>query len=220
MSFTRGIEITRVLTPAEQKKLLELTGTHTSGFRDHMIYSLALGTGMREHEIAALVVGDVVRAGVIRTSIDLTTFKGSTRKTPAPAKVGARPPRPISQLVHVPKRARLKLAKFMKWKKRNGESLAPAAPLFVTRGSWRSVHGEKLATRTIRHHFNKWQKLAGFETIYGFHALRHTSLSNLYDKTKDLRLTQVQARHASSQTTERYTHVDAHARKAVEDMPC
>ena len=42
------------LTDEEQRRLLQVTGEHRAGFRDHMIVSLALGTGLRMHEIAAL----------------------------------------------------------------------------------------------------------------------------------------------------------------------
>ena len=37
----------RTLTELEQKLLLKTTGEHRDGFRDHVIISLALGTGLR-----------------------------------------------------------------------------------------------------------------------------------------------------------------------------
>ena len=43
------------LTEAEQKAILRATACHA---RDHMIYSLALGTGLRLAEIVGLNVGD------------------------------------------------------------------------------------------------------------------------------------------------------------------
>jgi len=49
----------RTLTVDEQALLLRTTGEHRRGFRDHVIFSIALGTALREHEIAALDVGDV-----------------------------------------------------------------------------------------------------------------------------------------------------------------
>ena len=49
----------RTLTELEQKLLLKTTGEHRDGYRDHVIISLALGTGLREHELLALDRGDV-----------------------------------------------------------------------------------------------------------------------------------------------------------------
>jgi integrase len=44
----------RTLTDLEQATLLKVAGEHRAGFRDHVIFAVALGTGLREHEIAAL----------------------------------------------------------------------------------------------------------------------------------------------------------------------
>ena len=49
----------RTLTEQEQRKLLAVTGQRRDGWRDHVIFSVALGAGRREHEILALNVGDV-----------------------------------------------------------------------------------------------------------------------------------------------------------------
>jgi len=54
--------------------------------------------------------------------------------------------------------------------------------------------------------FRKWQAAAGFETIYPFHSLRHSAITNVYRATKDLYLTQRFARHASPLSTTVYTH--------------
>jgi hypothetical protein len=37
---------------------LKVTGEHRAGFRDHVLYAMALGTGLREHELVALDMGD------------------------------------------------------------------------------------------------------------------------------------------------------------------
>ena len=54
--------------------------------------------------------------------------------------------------------------------------------------------------------FRKWQAAAGFETIYPFHSLRHSAITNVYRATKDLYLTQRFARHARPLSTKAYTH--------------
>src|SRR4051812_39158244 len=61
MAYVRSSRAPRVPTAAEQAKLLKVTGEHVDGFRDHMIFAFALGTGLREKEIASLNVGDVSR---------------------------------------------------------------------------------------------------------------------------------------------------------------
>ena len=40
----------RTLTEREQRALLKVTGEHRAGFRDHVLYAMALGTGLREHD--------------------------------------------------------------------------------------------------------------------------------------------------------------------------
>ena len=49
--------------------------------------------------------------------------------------------------------------------------------------------------------------LSGFETVYPFHALRHTAITNVYRATKD---PQRFARHSSPLTTTIYTHPTDH----------
>ena len=44
------------LTEAEQRAILQVT---TANLRDHVIYSLALGTGLRLAEIVGLNAGDI-----------------------------------------------------------------------------------------------------------------------------------------------------------------
>ena len=48
---------------------------------------------------------------------------------------------------------------------------------------------------------------AGIEKIILFHSLRHTALTRLYEKTKDIRLVQEVAGHSDISTTMIYTHI-------------
>jgi integrase/recombinase XerC len=218
MSFRSETTDAPTLTEAEQRLLLKKTGETRGAEREHMIYSMALGTGLREHELVALRVRDVVQDGQIRSRIHLTIFKGSGKERPIFGN-GKKPPR---QVVHLPKSVRRKLAYYLKWKKRAGEGLGADAWLFVVaKASARSESGEGLSPRTLRHHFRRWQILLRFAEPYGFHALRHTALSNLYRATKDLRAVQKQARHANINTTEIYTHLTGdEIARAVENLPC
>ena len=145
----------RTLTEIEQATLLKVTGEHRDGFRDHVIFAVALGTGLREHEIAALDVGDVLHEdGCVRRRIALRTFKRSSTE-------------PATQEVFIPDSLFYKLGKLVSWKRGQGESLAPDAPLFVSR------RGRRISTRTLRYLFAVWQRRAGFDRPFNFHALRH-----------------------------------------------
>ena len=69
-----------------------------------------------------------------------------------------------------------------------------------------SNHGRRLCLRQIQVLFRNRQTAAGFETLYPFHSLRHSAITNVYRATKDLYLTQRFARHSSPLTTTIYTH--------------
>lgn len=209
----------RTLSPAEQAKILKVTGQRRDAFRDHMLISLALGTGLRENEIRSLDVRDVATGPKeIKTRIQLRTFARKGKKKldrPAEAAEAKR------QRVFVPKRVRAKLVVFLAWKKKNGEPVGPDAPLFVGRWSPRApdIRNARLALRTIRWIWRTWQQRAGFETLFSFHELRHTSFSNLYEQTKDLDLVRRQARHASINTSQIYVHLsDGEMSKAIDKL--
>jgi integrase len=126
----------RTLTDVEQARLLKVTGERRDGFRDHVIFALALGTGLREHEIAALDVGDVLHDdGRVRRRIALRIFKRSSDE-------------PATQEVFLPDGVWYKLGKLARWKRDRGESLVAGAPLFVSRGlGTRNGFGSMAPTR-------------------------------------------------------------------------
>jgi site-specific recombinase XerD len=193
----------KTLTDQEQAALLEVTGQRRGAFRDHVLFALALATGLREHELVALDVGDVTdEHGHIRRRLVLRVFKRAA-KNPAQQDV------PLSESI------RLKLGKFIAWKRRHHQDTDPAAPLFISRRQTR------LSTRQVRHAFGVWQKRAGFERQYSMHSLRHAAVTNIYRQTRDIRLAQRFARHKSVLTTMRYSHPDeAELLRAVQLLRC
>lgn len=193
----------RTLTELEQKLILKTTGEHRDGFRDHVLISLALGTGLREHELLALDCGDVFDDdGRAKRRVTLRVFKRSADE-------------PANQDVVLPDLVRAKLDKLRAWKKGKGESLVPDAPLFVSR------LGRRLSARQLRHAFAVWQERAGFERRLSFHSVRHAACTTLYRRTKDIRLTQRFARHKSILTTSIYSHPsDEDLVRAVRELPC
>jgi site-specific recombinase XerC len=194
----------RTLTELEQERLLKVTGEHRDGFRDHMIISLALGTGLRELEIVSLDVHQVVAftesiafaPGAappvvgddgdqhVRRRVQLVRFKGSGR-------AGGR-----RQEVILSDAVRYKLQKYLQLIR--GRLLT--APLFVSR------EGGRLSTRQVRTLFARWQQRAGFETRHSFHVLRHTYCSSVYRESgRDLVQVQQLARHSRVETSLIYT---------------
>jgi integrase len=192
------------LTPAEVDQLLRATGHRREDFRDHMIFSLAVSTGIREAELVALNVGDVFDGCKVRRRVALRVYKGA----PRPRK-GKRPP---TQTIFIPDAPARKLARFLGWKKREGESTSPTSPLFCARPEGRAVSswtrtGGRLSTRTVRRLAAIWSTRAGLDQRFNFHRLRHTAVTRLYESTGgDVRRAQKFARHASIQTTTIYTH--------------
>lgn len=74
-----------------------------------------------------------------------------------------------------------------------------------------------MTVRNLELIFKHYLKLAAIAQDYRLYALRHTAFTRAYRVTKDLRLVQELAGHASSATTLIYTHVDPQAkRRAVE----
>ncbi len=193
----------RTLNRDEQARLLQVTGDHRAGFRDHVILAIALGTGLREHEIAALDVGDVTdEQGRVRRQVRLRVFKRSNDD------------RELQQVVFG-ETLRAKIRHYLGWLERHGRTLAPESPLFVSR------KGNRISTRQMRTLFARWQERAGFERRFTFHSLRHTACTNHYRQSKDLRLTQRFARHRSVATTQRYTHPSIEdLLVSVQDLPC
>ncbi len=171
------------LTSDEQALILRATA---GNLRDHVIISLALGTGLRLAEIVGLDVGDVF------------TTDGTPRVRVRVRRDIAKGHRAAD--VFLPDRLVARLRKFWAWKRRRGESLEVEAPLFANQS------GDRISKRRVQHAWTGWQRRAGFDRAYGFHALRHTAVTNVYRASRDLFLAQRFARHASPLTTTVYTH--------------
>ena len=186
------------LTQDEQRLILRVTAKHP---RDHLIISAALGTGLRLCELVGLNVGAVYAPDgtpKVRVRVRREIAKGGRAGD-----------------VFLPDRLVTKMARFWKWKTRHGERVDAAAPLFCPQS------GRRLSKRRVQFMWRTWQERAGFDRLYPFHSLRHTSVTNVYRRTRDLFLAQRFARHASPLTTTVYTHPsDEEMRDRVRLLSC
>ena len=171
------------LTAAEQRTILRATAKHP---RDHLIFSLALGTGLRLGEVVGLNVGDVFAPnGTPRVRVRLR------KEIAKNGRAGD---------VFLPDKLVAKLKRLWRFKKQRGESLQADAPLFCNQSRTR------ISKRRVQFAWRTWQTRAGFDRLYPFHCLRHSAVTNVYRQTRDLFLAQRFARHASPLTTTVYTH--------------
>ena len=173
----------QTLTRGEQRAILSATARNR---RDHLIYSLALGTGLRLAEIVGLNVGDVY-------GMDGKP-KNRLRLRPEIAKGGR------SGDVFLPDALLVKFRRFWRHKATRREGLAPEDLLFCSQSRTR------ISPRRVQYAFRTWQMKAGFDRLYPFHCLRHTAVTAVYRRSKDLFLAQRFARHVSPLTTTVYTH--------------
>jgi len=186
------------LTSDEQRLILRATAANV---RDHTIISLALGTGLRLAEIVGLNVGDVFAPEGpprVRVRVRAAIAKGGRAAD-----------------VFLPDKLFAKLKRFARWKRERGEDLSPDAPLFANQS------GRRISKRRVQFAWATWQRRAGFDRVYGFHALRHTAVTNVYRASRDLFLAQRFARHLSPLTTTVYTHPsDDEMGSRLRSLPC
>ena len=171
------------LTRAEQRAILRATARNP---RDHLIYSLALGTGLRLAEIVGLNVSDVYTGD--------GKPKNRVRLRPEIAKNGR------AGDVFLPDALLVKFRRFWRHKATRREGLRPEDPLFCSQSRTR------ISPRRVQFAFRTWQVKAGFDRLYPFHCLRHTAVTEVYRRSRDLFLAQRFARHVSPLTTTIYTH--------------
>ena len=164
---------------------MSLSGDSGDTFRDHMLFLMSLGTGLRIHEVVALNCGQVfTRAGGGRARIVLEVFKRSSDD--------------VLQEVTAPDALRHKLKKLRGWKRRRGQSVELDAPLFVARG------GRRLSQRQLTRIFADWRQRAELADGLTYHNLRHTFCQRLYELKRDVLIVKKAARHSHVMTSTLY----------------
>lgn len=158
---------------------------------EHIVLEVALGSGLRVAEMAAISCGDV-SLGKISGSIFVRRGKGGK-----------------SRLVIISGRLCRLVSEFLKWKVAKAESIDAEAPLFSS-----SHTGANLSTRALQKMFQRVVTAANV-SHHRFHDLRHTYATFLLKASKnDLIFVRDQLGHADLATTAVYCHA-LNAEKAV-----
>ena len=168
-----------VLTDVEKKRLLK-TISNTKGkkaFRDFVMFSLFLNTGIRVSELVGLDIDDV---NLPEKKITIRVKGGH---------IAAR---------FLNARARRALEHYLRVRKKTPVE---------TRALFVSNQGRRISTRQVQRSFEEWLTAAGIDKKITVHGLRHTFATNLLERTGNLALVQQSLGHRHISTTTIYAHV-------------
>jgi len=181
----------KCLTPQEEERFLDILKNRKDAERAYMLYHLMLITGLRISEALSL---NVEHAGKVKLEIKV---KGWTKKRDrSPERNEGKKNR--FKTVYFPKALQKHLKDYLRVKAKRGESLAPEAPLFVSRNSAR------ISPRQVQRDFKKWIRESGIESNLSPHSLRHTVGTRLLKEFKNAKLVQRYLGHSDVATTLRY----------------
>ena len=174
-------EVRKLRKSTEDAALADMAKGRCTWVKVWAMIDVALQTGLRVSELAALQIEDVAE-----TELIVKRGKGGYRRA-----VGMGP----GLQGH--------LREFLAWKHHAGEPTEQKAPLFVVkyRGDYRAP-----TVSTLQKQFKQAAKRAGLVAHYSIHACRHSLGTKLQEEKGDLRLTQSVLGHRSPTTTAVYTH--------------
>ncbi len=183
--FLTKDEASRLLNVARHRAEAAQAKGKKVAIRDYFIIHLALTTGLRVMEIAALKCSDVFLDDKI-CSILVRKGKGNKKR-----------------LVFFTGPFRKHYKEYCKWKQGIGESIGPEEPLIVS-----SNTGSHMTTRAIQKVFKRCAEKACLNSSYAIHCLRHTYACFLLKASDwNLRLVQKQLGHSKISTTQVYADV-------------
>jgi site-specific recombinase XerD len=165
--------------------------------RDRMILDLALFTGLRVAELAALTCGDILIENG-RSSLVVRRGKGGKTRS-----------------VRFNGQLKRSMMGYLKWKEEHGEPVDSCTPVLRSART-----GEAMTTRAIQKAFKRCASAAGLSPHYSIHALRHTYACHLYRASGyNLRLVQKQLGHSHISTTQVYADVmEPDMQRAIERL--
>ena len=183
--FLTKDEASRLLNVAKHRaEVAQVKGLKVA-IRDYFIIHLALTTGLRVMEIAALKCSDIFLDDKICSTL-IRRGKGNKKR-----------------LVFFTGPFRKHCREYFKWKQKIGESIEQEEPLIVS-----SNTGGHMTTRAIQKVFKRCAEKASLNSSYAIHCLRHTYACFLLKASNwNLRLVQKQLGHARISTTQVYADV-------------
>lgn len=200
---------TEVLEQSELEAILNQVNTRTpTGARNFALLQLMAQTGIRCGEALQVTAKDVRQEewGTNGDRQKVTVLRLPRRATKGKQERQGIPLAPVTrQALEV-------------WQEKRAGLGLKGGPLFCTisagkraagfaEGEGELTPGKSLNPRYVRDLVKRLAEAAGIERRVHPHMLRHTALTNLYDKTRDLRMVQQVAGHTTGRMTERYTHV-------------
>ena len=170
----------------EQRLLKAMAGTKDPlAFRDRVMVTMLLRTGMRAGELLGLDVADVD----FENRLVHIRAKGGTE-----------------QLRYLTQGAVPMLTRHLKWRLK-----LPAVSHALFVGST----GRRISTRQFSRRLEQWLQKAGISAKITPHTFRHTLANRLLAKTSNLRLVQQALGHRSIASTVRYAQVPSKALAAA-----
>ena len=182
-------EVKALRKTLEAAVIIAKSKAHQGAVRDQCIIELALGTGLRVSEIAALKQEDVdlKRGG---NSLIVRHGKGDKLRQ-----------------VKFSSSLKTTIQEYLDYRASDSEYLFP---------SQRQDHMFPTAIQKV---FKKWAGRAGLPSRFSIHSCRHFYATALLKVSKNLRLTQVQLGHSNPQTTTVYAQaLEEEITEAVEKL--
>jgi site-specific recombinase XerD len=192
MKFSNWLpEHSKCLSEKEAENLLDTSKAKAQAkpgkpaVRDYFIVHLALATGLRVMEIAALNCGDLFLENAVPS---LLVRKGKGGK---------------KRIVFFNVAFKKHCKEYLDWKSSVGESTEQEEPLLAS-----SNTGKHFTTRAIQKAFKRCAERAGLPARYSIHCLRHTYACFLLKASNwNIRLVQKQLGHSRIETTQVYADV-------------
>ena len=175
----------RLLKTVEHRAEFARIKNQKTAIRDYFVIHLALSTGLRVMEIAALKCSDLFLNEKL-CSVLVRRGKGGKRR-----------------LVYFTGQFRKHCRQYLKWKQQLGESLEPEAPLLISTNT--RTH---MTTRALQKIYKRNAERARIDSHYSIHSARHTYACFLLKASNwNLRLVQKQLGHSKITTTQVYADV-------------
>jgi site-specific recombinase XerD len=192
MSFKKLMsedEVKALRKTLEAAVIIAKSKAHQGPVRDQCIIELALGTGLRVSEIAALKLEDI---DLKRGGNSLVVRHGKGDKL---------------RQVKFSSSLKTTIQEYLDYRASDSEYLFP---------SQRQDHMFPTAIQKV---FKKWAGRAGLPSRFSIHSCRHFYATALLKVSKNLRLTQVQLGHSNPQTTTVYAQaLEEEITEAVEKL--